>query len=246
MNYSLNVNDVSLASFLIALGFAMRDYKIVNSLDLNTSAKRGKSATWRFDDTSMFFNKLGSCEDVIKLYKLPEKYKPCTNLAQYAKLCNHNYQVLKSVITENKPLKQIVTPYYTMLKNDSGEGEHIPTGFNVGTKSLAAVAIAATLGCEINSYNFDGQQLIIHVETNKEGLNAAVIEHLLEEYAVGNDDEYDPLHVLIAMMLNRKELMSGVYNTEKVAIHRGDGLIYFDKNANAELKQKLLDGLNSL
>lgn len=246
MDYSLKVNDVSLASFLIALGFAMRSYDVVSTLDLNSNAKRPKSATWKFDDTSMFYNKLGCCEDVIKLYKLPEKYKPCTNLAQYAKLCNHNYQVLKSVITENKPLKQIVTPYYTMLKNDSGEGEYIPTGFNVGTKSLSAVAIAATLGCEINSYNYDGNQLIVNVETNKEGMNAGVTEHLLNEYAVGSDNDYDPLHVLVAMMLNRKELMSGIYSNEKVAVHRGDGLIYFDKNASEELKQKLLDGLNSL
>lgn len=246
MNYRLNINEVDLSAFLIALGFTMEEYTVTSYIDLNTGNKRPKSGAWRFADYSTFTD-LGNAENVVKCYKLPEKGKPCANIAERAKLVAHNYQVLKSVILENKPLMQLNGDGYTMLKNDNGNQVAIAdnTYFAADeTTDLMLIAIACAMGCRVASYYFDANKMLhVMLHAAADGTSIKRIEREQQKTATEND--YSTLAVLVATGINRKELLSGVWNTEKVVLIRGSKRAIFDKNANAETKQKILEAMNA-
>lgn len=93
---------------------------------------------------------------------MPEKSQKIKNVAELAKLTAHNYQVLKSVVTENKPLKQIVCNGYTMLKNDNAN--EIPNQINnedERTTNLMNIAICSSLGGIITGYEMKNGLLTI-------------------------------------------------------------------------------------
>lgn len=249
MNYNLKINTVDLAAFLIALGFEMKNYTVTAYIDLNDrNRKRPKSGSWDFADNSKNFTELGDCKSVIEKYKLPTKGEPIKNMAELAKLTAHNYQVLKSVLTENKPLLQIIGDGYTVLKNDNGASIPISnsTLFKFDeTTDLMTVAIGCAMGCKIGSYYFDeNKQLHITLYAPANGITIKRIEDAKNNEAVEDLTNYEPLNVLLATSINRKELMKGIYNKERICLIRGDKRAYFDKNADEELKKKILERMN--
>jgi len=249
MNYKLEINNVDLAAFLIALGFEMMNYTVTSYIDLNDrNRKRPKSGSWDFADISKNFTELGDCKSVIEKYKLPKKGEPIKNLAELAKLTAHNYQVLKSVLTENKPLMQIIGDNYTVLKNDNAA--NIPnsnsTLFKLDeTSDLMTVAIGCAMGCKIGSYYFDeNKQLNICLYASTNGISIKRIEQAKNNEAVEDLNNYEPLFVMLATSINRKELMKGIYNNEQICLIRGSKKAYFDKNADDETKKKILERMN--
>lgn len=249
MNYNLKINDVSLAALLIALGYKMKNYDVITGLDLNNGIKREKSASFSFNDISDLFRDYGSADNIVKLFQLPKRSQKCLNLCEYAKLAAHNYQVLKSVILENKVLKQIECDGYYMLKNDSLNADAINIDYSpctLDTTDLDAIAIASALGCPIKMYNTTNDRLSVCMGYSKDYMSILAVESLLKEENSGPDNDFSPLYVLVAMFLNRKALMSGIYSNEKIVIQRGDGLVFFDKNAPEGLKERLLDEINRL
>jgi hypothetical protein len=249
MNYRLNINEVDLSAFLIALGFTMEEYTINNYIDLNTGKSRPKSGAWRFSDYSEF-KQLGNAENVVKSYKLPEKGKPIKNIAERAKLTAHNYQVLKSVVLENKPLMQLNGDGYTMLKNDNGNTVTIAdsTYFTTDeTTDLMLIAIACAMGCRVATYYFDANKMLhVMLYASSDGTSVKRIEQEKQKALNDNsENDFNDVAVLVATGINRKELLSGVYSKERVVLIRGTKHAIFDKDANEETKQKILEELNA-
>ena len=251
MNYELKVLNVDLASFLVSLGYAMKKFLVTSTLDLNNpNVKRPKSGQWSFDDVSQGYTELGTCEDVMKKYQLPSKGKAISNLAEYAKLTAHNYQVLKSVVTEKQPLQQIICDGYTVLKNDNGQQIPITSSSyfdNERTSDLWDVATACSLGCSICGYYFDENQQLNIMLNRTNDMSLKKIEDMKNKVmnAETDNDDYSPLSVLVSTGMNRKELMSGVWNEEKILIVRGEKMALIDKKCDKDLKQKVIDMLNN-
>ncbi len=248
MNYNLNINEVDLAAFLIALGFEMQNYTVTSTIDFNQNNKRYKSGAWIFSDYSIY-KELGDCTNVLKKYKLPEKGERPKNIAEYAKLTAHNYQVLKSVLTENKPLKQIIGSGYTMLKNENGD--FIPISKESfykldETRDLMNVAIACALGCRVANYFFnEKRELVVCLYPSTDGITPILIEKEKQNPAVEDETNFNLLPVLIAYSINRKELLKGVYQNEKIRIIRGSKQGIFNKNASEEIKERIIKELNA-
>lgn len=226
----------------------MKGYTVTSFIDLNDRTQtRPKSGSWSFDDTSIF-NEMKDCQSVCESFILPSKGKKIKNLGELCKLTAHNYQVLKSVVLENKQLMQIIGDGYTMLKNDNGSDISICSSslFKLDeTTDLMTVAIACSLGGKISNYYFDqNKQLHIALETGS-GINLSKIEDA--KLNLNYDEQknsLDPLSVLIAYADNRKELLSGVYNRNRICLIRGEKRAFFDKDAPEELKKRILEEMN--
>lgn len=248
MNYSLKINEVDLAAFLIALGFEMEDYSITKTIDLNQNKKRYISGSWSFSDHSLY-KEMGDAQSVLRKYKLPEKGQQVKNIAEYAKLTAHNYQVLKSVLVERKPLMQIHGDGYTILKNENGV--FIPEmNSNLykldETKDLMNVAISCALGCRVANYCFnEKQELIVSLYPSSNGITPLFIEKEKQNPAVEDETNYNILPVLLAYSINRKELLRGVYNQERIKIIRGNKQGIFYKSSDDSVKEKILKELNA-
>lgn len=243
MNYTEKTNEVDFAAFLVSLGFEMKNYTVTTTINLNKNEKkRTKSGSWDFSDESEDFDKLGNAKAVKSLYKLPTKNEPASNLAELAKLTAHNYQALKTVLTQGKPLQQIIGDGYILLKNENGNRI---SGSTTGTSTdnLSAIAIACSLGCEVVNYSLDeNRKLRVVLSPNKDGLTVEQVEHELKNET--NDNNFSPLSVLVSTMQNRKELLTGLYNEEKILILRGEKSAIFDKNTPKEIKERILASLN--
>jgi hypothetical protein len=93
MNYTVRVDEVDRAALLLALGYELKAYTIITSIDLNNAQaqKREKTATYVFTDDSKGCKDYGTAEDVVKNYRMPDKGQSVKTVLQRAKLAAHNY-----------------------------------------------------------------------------------------------------------------------------------------------------------
>lgn len=181
MNYNDKINNVDMAAYLIALGYEMEQYIVTSYIDLNDRSRiRPKSGSWQFNDISTGFKKYGDCKEAIEKYKLPQKGSKIENLGELCKLFAHNYQVLKSVVNDNKELMQIRGDGYTVLKNENGSSIPISCSslFPLDeTQNIITVAIHTALGGRIEGYYFD-ENKILHVKLSNNPYSLKQIENV--------------------------------------------------------------------
>lgn len=250
MNYTIGVEEVDRAALLIALGYECTDYTITTSVDLNSAVaqKRAKTASYTFSDYSKGCQEFGTAQKVLEGYKFPDKGQSIANTLQAAKLAAHNYQVLKSVILHNEPLQQIVGNGYVMLKNANGES--VPKSdegllLSHGSSDLAAIAIAAALGCKVASYSLQAGSLSVFMTASSNGITLAMIEGEKDNPTTLAEDNYSLLSVLVATFLNREELIKAIYAKQQVMLMRGSKSAIFSTNADEQLKKRILKELNA-
>lgn len=246
--FSTPVNSIDSAALLITLGFDLLECKVVNHINLNTKTHtpREINATWTFSKNSKYCPEAGSVSNVLKKFVFPTKGEKITNLYQRAKIAAHNYQVLKSVLVENKPLQQIQGFDYTIFKNSNGEV--IPQDSLMNTYSsvdIASIAIAGALGCKLLSYEYSFDKLRVFAAPNKSGISLQTIESLKSDKELHNTNNFSVLPVLTAMFLNRKWLMDEIHNRNKsILISRGDRMVMFNKNTSDNFKEQALNFIN--
>lgn len=232
-SFSCSVKSLDFAALLYSLGFDMIQFEVVHHINMENKDKRDKSAIFEFSTTSKSGLTLQKIKDN---YILPEKGKAADNIGQFAKLTSHNYQILKSVITDNRPLQQIEGLNYYLLKNMNGND---PTGqkTNYFTSDISIIAIASALGYSISSYIIDNNKLIVYFDED--------IKEIVDCY--NNDDDndyYDNLTVLVAMMKNRKMMMSETHAKHTLHITNGHKQVIVNKNMSPELNKKVIDFIN--
>lgn len=237
--FSLPITHIDLAAVLYALGFEMKNFQVINHLDMENN-RRSKSAIFEFADESPQGLKL---EDVIKSYHLPEKGSRCKNIMQRAKLAAHNYQVLKSVIKENQPLKQVICDGYTLLKNANAEEIPLAPGVDY-TENLEAVAIACAFGCIIDSYRNASVGLQVACRNAPNGFCLQDVINAIASVSGASEDDFSALTVLCTAFENRKDLLSETYSNNKLHITNGYKQAIIPKNASDELKDKVLKFIN--
>lgn len=93
MNYTVRVDEVDRAALLLALGYELKAYTIITSIDLNSpqAQKRDKTATYVFCDDSNGCKDYGTADNVVKNYRMPDKGQTIKTVLQRAKLAAHNY-----------------------------------------------------------------------------------------------------------------------------------------------------------
>lgn len=245
MNYTVRVEVVDEAALLLALGYELRDYSIITSIDLNgeVAQKREKTANYEFSDNSSGCNEYGTAEEVLEGYKMPVKGQSIKTLLERAKLAAHNYQVLKSVILKGEPLQYLEGKGYYMLKN--ANGVTIPsddTAEGESSEDLASIAIAAAMGCKVISYRLEAGRLTVTMAANKDNLTVSRIEQ--EKNKEDNESDYSHLSVLVAAFMNREELIKGIYARQEIMLIRGSKQAIFSANADEKLKKRILLELN--
>lgn len=245
--YSSGVESIDHAALLITLGYDLKDCKIVNHINMNTGnhAPRKINATWTFSKNSRYCKEAGSVSNVLRKFAFPAKNERAVNVYQLAKIAAHNYQVLKSVLLEHKPLQQIQGVNYTIFKNSNGNQVINDCIMGLSSCDISSIAIAGAMGCSIMGYIYDNDRLRVTLSPNKEGITVKMIEDLKNDPELHNAKNYATLPVLIAMFINRKWLMDTIHNrNSSIMISRGDRLVMFDKNTCDNLKEKALHFIN--
>lgn len=154
----------------------------------------------------------------------------------FAKVAAHNYQVLKSVVRENRPLQQIRGENYCILKNMNGSNI-IGDETDYSTTDLSVISIASALGFEISSYTIaDGVLTVYYTEDIKE-----IVDKWLND---DHDDNYDYLSVLINTFKNRNSMMEETYAKNTLHLSSGYKQVIVGKNCSEELKKKVTEFLN--
>lgn len=247
-NFSTKIEQIDQAALLITLGFELKEVKVVNHIDMNTNSHKPRkiNASWTFSKFSPFIKELGSSYSVLQKFVFPQKGDTNISLLNRCKIASHNYQVLKSVIIDGKPLQQINAGDYVILKN--ANGKEIPKSPSIINQNynytFALIAIATALGCEISRYEVFNNQMFVVMEQNKDGLNIQMIKDIYNNFNPQSDD-FTVLPTLIAMFINREHLIKEIHEQKKaVMITRGDRIVMFDKDVSDELKSKSLSFIN--
>ena len=231
--FTVPVSSMDFAALLATLGFEMKHFEIIHHIKMENRDKRTKTAVFEFADTS---ESGCSMKGVKENYSFPDKGKEATHFSQYAKIAAHNYQILKSVIKDNRPLQQIIGENYCILKNMNGteiEGEETP----YKTSELSVIAIASALGYNISSYKIVDDNLVVYYNES--------IEEIMNEWMTDRDDDtYDYLNILINTFKNRKFLMEETYAKHTLHLMNGEKQVIVGKNMDEKLKKKVTDFIN--
>lgn len=231
--FTLPINSVDFAALLYTLGFEMKDFEILHHIKMEERNKREKTAIFEFSDTSESGLTLQSVKNN---YAFPPKNKKASHIAQFAKICAHNYQVLKSVVRDNRPLQQIKGENYCILKNMNGS-DVIGDETDYHTTDLSIVAIASALGFEISTYSIaDGILTVYYTESIQE-----IVDKWLTD---DHDDDYGYLSVLINTCKNRNAMMEETYAKQTLHLSSGYKQVLLPKNCSEELKKKITEFLN--
>lgn len=231
--FTLPINSVDFAALLYTLGFEMKDFEILHHIKMEERNKREKTAIFEFSDTSESGLTLQSVKNN---YTFPPKNKKASHIAQFAKICAHNYQVLKSVVRDNRPLQQIKGENYCILKNMNGS-DVIGDETDYHTTDLSIVAIASALGFEISTYSIaDGILTVYYTESIQE-----IVDKWLTD---DHDDDYGYLSVLINTCKNRNAMMEETYAKQTLHLSSGYKQVLLPKNCSEELKKKITEFLN--
>lgn len=235
--FTVPVSSMDLAALLCTVGFEMKQFEIIHHIKMEDKDKREKTAIFEFSNETPQGLSLSKVKNN---YIFPDKNTKATHFAQLAKIAAHNYQVLKSVIKENRPLQQIQGENYTILKNMNGSP--IPTivkslGNNNQTQDLQVIAVASALGNSICGYSIENETLTVYFENE--------IDEVIREFEVDTDDEsMDYLSILVNTFKNRKFLMEETWAKHTLHLSNGYKQVIVNKEMGEKLKKKVLEFLN--
>ena len=231
--FTVPVSSMDLAALLCSLGFEMTYFEIIHHIKMEEKDKRHKTAVFKFSDTSESGLTLKKVRDD---YIFPQKGQPARNVCEFAKIAAHNYQILKSVILENRPLQIIQGENYCILKNMNGqnvEGEKT----NYFSSDLSVIAIAAALGFNITHYTMEDGKLIVYFDED--------LLYVENEFKTDKDDNsYGYLAVLVNTFKNRKILMEETFAKHTLHLSNGFRQVIVGKEMGDNLKKKVMDFLN--
>lgn len=229
---------------MVALGFELKTAKCITNINLDSiTTGREKSAVFDFGD----YNPRGeNIKKYIADFVLPKAETAMVSVGKICKLASHNYQVLKSLIVEHRPLRQIRRGSFTLLKNDVGET--VPDLGAMGSglmwsSDLVHIAIACSFGCSIVGYRVIGSQYEFDVAPNNTGLNIVNIAESAKTPAMTQEDNVSPLAVVICMFINRKLLVADYYQ-QQLLITKGRKQAYIDKDSSQRVRELALQHLN--
>ena len=231
--FTVPISSMDFAALLCSLGFEMKHFEIIHHIKMEEKERRSKSAVFEFDD---YCDAGYSLKTVKENYIFPDKGKEANHFSQFAKIASHNYQILKSVIKEERPLQQIIGENYIMLKNMNGQplDGDITNHF---TCDLSVIAIATALGFEISAYDFIDGNLVVYFKES--------IDYILKDWNTDKDDDnFNNLSILVNMFKNRKFLMEETYAKHTLHLSNGERQVIVGKNMSDVLKKKVMDFLN--
>ena len=231
--FTVPVSSMDLAALLCSLGFEMTYFEIIHHIKMEEKDKRHKTAVFKFSDTSESGLSLKKVRDD---YIFPQKGQPARNVCEFAKIAAHNYQILKSVILENRPLQIIRGENYCILKNMNGQHiEGMKTDYC--SSDLSVIAIAAALGFNITHYTMEDGKLVVYFDEE--------LLYIENEFKVDRDDNsYEYLAVLVNAFKNRKILMEETFAKHTLHLSNGFRQVIVGKDMGDNLKKKVMDFLN--
>lgn len=234
------IDSVDIAALLLAYGFDMRAFKVYTEKNLDSQHKKEapRRAYWEFSSTSKYNNL--ALSDVLRKYKLPRHGEAPANDFERAAIVDKNYQALKSVVIQGKPLFQVDCNGYIYLTNTSGVPVKVDNLCeNCTLSDFDTIAIAAALNCKITRASKNLGVFSVDMAGTKEGLNPLAIMVCKRSPEVKDINNYSTIPVLFAMMSNRRALMDSIFD-KRLVLCRAGRRVVIPKNADDNFISKIL------